>query len=661
MSKFLSKAKFDILILNFLLVYFLYHLSSLFFFYFDFSIHNELFNLLFALIAYILLYKVIKYQDIRYINIKSFFFIIFLSIFLKFNPYPWVGGGQDQGVYVNMHKAYENKIFNVFKDKNFDFLKNEDLKDYYSIRQSEPGTYLWRKDEIYKKRTNRNKEKIIFKEKDLQGHLAFQFYPLTPLIYKSFAFYFGSENWRYSLTLFSILLNFIVFLIFREFLSEKKSLIGIFLLNLNPLINFFFKFPVSETFTILFFTLNLYIFLKIVQNPQKKINNFFLLLYLVNCICIFFIRIDSIFYLLNFLIFFSYIKINKKFKFNLRENLFLIWLPIFFFLLSIFIHLRVNEHYTHGMFKFHFGKLNNYDYIILYFIIIFISYFITELLLIKSKLFNYVIILFQNKLNFFLIIIFVFSLIKIYFSDISSDFFEVFKQSKILKLFFFLNLYFIFIIFKKEQNFFLKYLQIIFLFWLIWHGIIDSTNNYNFYYSRYIFSNIFIIFSIFLFINFLSNTKFNFKLVFLASIVFFIYGIYSVKQTTNTEYLSAYKELKNLSESYGGDDNLIVIYNEDKKNYFRGSYFINRIKLPLKFYFNNYVIAISKKNWNLLESSSLERFKDIYILSEIKIDQLNSILIEKRYFSETFLEHTLNRIPLNYKENNIEYYVYKYR
>ena len=141
-----------------------------------------------------------------------------------------------------MHKAYENGVFQNFRDKNFDFLIEEDLGDYYKIRQSDPGSYLWRKDEILNKNLEKDNKFVPKSDFELHGYTDFQFLPFTSLIFKTFSFYFGKENWKYGLTFFSILSSIIVFIILRSFLSEGYSLIGVLFLNFNPLLNFFLSF-----------------------------------------------------------------------------------------------------------------------------------------------------------------------------------------------------------------------------------------------------------------------------------------------------------------------------------------------------------------------------------------------------------------------------------
>ena len=95
-----------------------------------------------------------------------------------------------------MHKAYENGVFQNFRDKNFDFLIEEDLGDYYKIRQSDPGSYLWRKDEILNKNLEKDNKYVPKSDFELHGYTDFQFLPFTSLIFKTFSFYFGKENWK---------------------------------------------------------------------------------------------------------------------------------------------------------------------------------------------------------------------------------------------------------------------------------------------------------------------------------------------------------------------------------------------------------------------------------------------------------------------------------
>ena len=121
--------------------------------------------------------------------------------------------------------------------------------------------------------------------------------------------------------------------------------------------------------------------------------------------------------------------------------------------------------------------------------------------------------------------------------------FQFINYSKLVSIFYYLNLVLFPVILFKSKDIFIRSLFIIFLFWFIWHTLIEPSRGYDFYYSRYLFPNIFLIFQLLFLINI--NIIFKSRLLKTTFIIcFLLYSIYSIKQITNTEYKNAYIELK---------------------------------------------------------------------------------------------------------------------
>ena len=378
----------------------------------------------------------------------------------------------------------------------------EDLGDYYKIRQSDPGSYLWRKDEILNKNLEKDNKYVPKSDFELHGYTDFQFLPFTSLIFKTFSFYFGKENWKYGLTFFSILSSIIVFIILRSFLSEGYSLIGVLFLNFNPLLNFFFKFPVSESFTFFYFLSLIYSMMCIFKNYN---HNFFLLFNSFSISSIFLIRIDAIFYLYNFLIFFSILIFSNK---NYRYYFYILFTILLFLLISQ-VHLNFNEHYVGGIYS-HFFRIDILKNPISLLIAIIALFFILERIffLLPNKLIEKV---FDN-LNLIIIFFIFLSFLNLLLLMKGISFqknilvttergFQFINYSKLVSIFYYLNLVLFPVILFKSKDIFIRSLFIIFLFWFIWHTLIEPSRGYDFYYSRYLFPNIFLIFQLLFLIN----------------------------------------------------------------------------------------------------------------------------------------------------------------
>ena len=183
-----SKIFFDEYLIRFILFILVYFLVSSIIFYTNFRLHNEIVVLIITFLINIFFYKSFKLKTIGFINLRTLLIIVVVRVLCTLNPFPSVGGAQDQGLYVNMHKAYEKGVFQNFRDKNFDFLIEEDLGDYYKIRQSDPGSYLWRKDEILNKNLEKDNKYVQKSDFELHGYTDFQFLPFTSLIFKTFIF-----------------------------------------------------------------------------------------------------------------------------------------------------------------------------------------------------------------------------------------------------------------------------------------------------------------------------------------------------------------------------------------------------------------------------------------------------------------------------------------
>lgn len=203
---------------------------------------------------------------------KNFCILAILSVALIFRaePYLWVMGGQDQGLYVNMSAQYEKYGSPFVQDRVRDSLSDQakaayDRTQHYLDSFQGYNSYPTVDIEAMKKKGEFNlnvkhsnpyamhTSAVVMKDMS-RSEYVFQFYPLHPLWMAIFAKFFGDDNRVYSQVIFSLLSIVSLYLLALE-LSGGQRTAGILvasMLALNPLHTFFSKFPVTEIPTLFF-------------------------------------------------------------------------------------------------------------------------------------------------------------------------------------------------------------------------------------------------------------------------------------------------------------------------------------------------------------------------------------------------------------------------
>ena len=271
----------------------------------------------------------LKKKDYVYILL-----ILSTAIFFRIDPYEMSYGGQDQGIYTNMSKYYQDNS-NLFIESPHLSSKNSDVKELFD------NTY---DDSLFSK--SQYLPGVHVHEK---GVFIFQFYHLHPLWMSVFGKLFGDANSSYSLLLFSLLSIFtmsaLVFLITDSRLSAYLSA---FLFSVHPLHSFFTKWPVTEIVA-LFFLFNGLLFLAFsIKGNSRNENMYYLIISALSFLCLFFTRITGFTYLPFFLIITLIgVLYNNKYKI-LNINVY-IWYSLIIFLfyfLSYFYGLYSTNKYA---------------------------------------------------------------------------------------------------------------------------------------------------------------------------------------------------------------------------------------------------------------------------------------------------------------------------
>ena len=192
--------------------------------------------------------------------------LLLIALLFRSDPYHYVAGGQDQGVYMNMSKYFEN-YGKVFIEDEVRMNLPEELKEPYDssnmtierrkfnfVDNEHEGYYL---PGVYVK--NQDKSEYVF-----------QFYHLQPLWMAISGKLLGDEKRTYALVFFSLLsLVAFYFLTFEFTKNIALSFLAGLLLAINPLHAFFSKFPVTEVVALTFTALSFYYLLRYYNHTKE--------------------------------------------------------------------------------------------------------------------------------------------------------------------------------------------------------------------------------------------------------------------------------------------------------------------------------------------------------------------------------------------------------
>lgn len=187
--------------------------------------------------------------------------LLLLAMIFRFEPYDYIGGYQDPGVYVSMSSHFQAKgtVFvtdEVRRDLPDDLREAYDEDNFGTDVVGErflPGLY----------------------HHDLErSQYVFQFYHLHPLWMAIFADVFGPDYRGYSLVLFSLISIVAFYLVAFELSSSRYiAFISGLLLAFSPLHAFFSKLPVTENQALAFSLLSMLYLLRYWNGARKGAPN----------------------------------------------------------------------------------------------------------------------------------------------------------------------------------------------------------------------------------------------------------------------------------------------------------------------------------------------------------------------------------------------------
>ncbi len=274
--------------------------------------------------------------------------IVLCSIIFRLDPYPWINGGQDQGVYVSMSAHYQHGGSVFIEDSTAKRLGEGDLRNVYKsgLRRGEfhPGVYY-----------SGPKDYI------------FQFYHLHPLWMAIFADLLGDDARVYALTLFGLLSIVFLSLLTLELSKSKAAALSVgLLMAVNPLHAFFSKWPVTEVVALAFSSMAFYYLAVAYRLSEVSLvrSRYALVISCATLSMLFFVRISGFFYLpaLVFLFFFGAWIWRIKGRLFGRDLKIFVVICIVAYIISVAYGLRYSPVYSRDIYRTTFGKLAGGDW-----------------------------------------------------------------------------------------------------------------------------------------------------------------------------------------------------------------------------------------------------------------------------------------------------------
>lgn len=295
-----------------------------------------------TLVFYILRKRSISIVDGGSIGLLPLLALLLFAAIFRLDPYPWINGGQDQGVYVSMAAHYQRGGSIFIEDPLPTQLDTPDLNELYKANLPkggfQPGVYYGG-------------------EKDY----VFQFYHLHPLWMAIFAELFGDGAHAYSLTFFSLIsIAFLSLLAFELSNSRTAALSVGLLLAVNPLHVFFSKWPATEVVALAFSSMSFYYLARAYRSAMQ--GGGYRITLVISCLALtmlFFVRISGFLYLpVLLLVFMAGIWLRK-----VRGQVFgtdLVWFAlscIGLYVISVLYGLKYSPNYSNDIYSMTFGKL----------------------------------------------------------------------------------------------------------------------------------------------------------------------------------------------------------------------------------------------------------------------------------------------------------------
>ncbi len=198
-----------------------------------------------------------------------FTFIVISSAAVRWPPFLYLAGGQDQGVYVSLASYIDRTgSYAVVEDSTLEKVPKESTSYYLSRRPEFYGNY-------------------------------FEFYPVHPVLMAVSRHFLGDDLTTFPSALIGILTAIVFYLItFQITKNRSLSLLMMAFIAFHPLHRFFSVFPVTEIPSLFFTAMTFYYFLKFTQRESaNKLQISYLGLSLLYWFAFLFTRMNSFIYI----------------------------------------------------------------------------------------------------------------------------------------------------------------------------------------------------------------------------------------------------------------------------------------------------------------------------------------------------------------------------
>ena len=595
--------------------------------------------------------------------------LLLATLFFRSEPYQYIIGGQDEGIYVNMSKAFK-RSGEVFQyDKVRQEIFDPDLRRHYddaNIRYEHhqagkfEGHYLGG---VYVADADHSK-------------YVFQFYHLHPLWLALFDSLFGERNAGYALVLFSLISILAIYLLAFEMTGSRSAAFAAgALLAVNPLHAFFSKFPVTEIVALAFAASSFYYLLRYFNQAKEKIyRNDYLILSALLMAGMFFTRISGFMYLPFFYLLLIFNQIYTEDE-TTRRALTRYFIGVFsLFALSVLYGLAYSYPYASDIYQMSFGRFLGKGWswklmVMLLFLLLGYLYIrhLSNFEWKKEKIQRFI-YWGKRALPFLYLIVLALGYYKVYqlgytdryiddawingvwkLNHIGSD--AIYYWSAhvlyeyITPLLAFLFLYLI--LFRINALNMAQTLLLLFLFFFVAYiSILQWKIPYQYYYARYLVSEA-LPYAILFTATGVTAVKYGKKLYFALLIIAGLYAINdSWTQFQGSEADGVYNTIKRVTEPVDVDD-LILTDGMDSE-----------IKMALVYYEGKNTVSIQDEKLDFVTEEILDRYNDIYVLLWHPSEQ--DVLTEERVFSYRFgLFEQENHLPEKYYYIKKKLYRYK--
>lgn len=584
--------------------------------------------------------------------------VALVALVFRVHPYPWIHGGQDQGVYVSMSSHYQHggKIF--IEDRVLPDLTDDTLEKTYKANRRKgsfyPGVYYGG-------------------DKDY----VFQFYHLHPLWMAIFADFFGDDARGFSLTFFSVLsIIFLCLLTYELSASRLATFCAGLLLAINPLHVFFSKWPVTEVVALAFSSMGFYYLARAYRMAYSPMAmRWSLLIATLSLSLVFFVRISGFLYLPLLMAIFmigSWQAKIKKDRFGVSLMIFSLGC-ITLYLVSVFYGLKYSPNYSTDIYRLTFGKIPNLQWQVV-FTTVFLSMlalmYVWYRLLRSSAFVSKVAAWVQPRVVIsgtlvFMLVAAGLSLYKVYrlgFSDaysndpwlgtrwrLSDSGTRAIVRSSVINWLIYtspiLVVFGVVAMLWRKWDFRLTLMMVLLGVAFGVFVIVNPVLPYQYYYARYLLTEAVPYALVACVVALLGGETTNWRRLGVAAVILTIplYGFYTSKQFGTEEGVRPLVVLRKIAAHV--EDGDIVLIEPEGWSIPRAA-----LETPLTFYFGLKTFVLPTGERKILRKNLAKTFRNIWLLSPKPIDEENFVLEDRLLHYDKVVERR-GRIPTKVIDN----------